>query len=246
MNKFFEINIRVYTKTKIALEDVGKRLTYLVDSVIIKDEKYLLMHKTNIFKPYIFNYLYPVEKAKEYKDETLYTFQIRTLDSNLMDYLCDALPKQETNELLVVQVNRKIIYKRNQLTKLYSITPTIIKVEEGVYWRNANYELQDLKEQFRNHSIKKWNTFFPNRKIEQSDNVPVFTEIRHLNKDMPIKVSYKNINLLGDKFEFMISDDYKSQQIAFLILCTGLEMNTRGFGFYNGKWCLAKSEEEKR
>ena len=48
----------------------------------------------------------------------------------------------------------------------------------------------------------------------------------------PIKIPYKNINLLGNKFEIEVKEDPISQNLAYLALSIGLlEKNALGFGF---------------
>ena len=55
--------------------------------------------------------------------------------------------------------------------------------------------------------------------------------IKKINRK-PVKIPYKNINILGNKFEVQIKEDPMSQNLAYLILSTGiLEKNSQGFGF---------------
>ena len=69
-----------------------------------------------------------------------------------------------------------------------------------------------------------------------SDNIEVFNFIKLKNK-RPIPTKYKNICLLGDKFEFKVSNNPIAQELLYLALGTGLgEMNARGFGFTNYLW----------
>ena len=64
--------------------------------------------------------------------------------------------------------------------------------------------------------------------------------IKKINRK-PVKIPYKNINILGNKFEVQIKEDPMSQNLAYLILSVGLlEKNTLGLGF-----CIARQEVKK-
>ena len=91
----------------------------------------------------------------------------------------------------------------------------------------GNYERR-LKENL----IKKYNCL---NKVKIDENFQLYSAIEFKNK-LPIKISYKNISLLGDKFNIYISDNEQAQSLAYMCLGTGiLEMNARGFGFVNNK-----------
>ena len=65
--------------------------------------------------------------------------------------------------------------------------------------------------------------------------VDFIKSIKKTNRN-PIKIPYKNINMLGNKFEIEVKEDPMSQNLAYLALSVGiLEKNSLGFGF-----CMAK------
>lgn len=73
---------------------------------------------------------------------------------------------------------------------------------------------------------KKYNQIY----TEKID-IDFIKEIRQTN-NKPIKIPYKNIYLLGNKFEITVKDDPISQNLAYLALSIGLlEKNAEGFGF---------------
>ena len=50
-------------------------------------------------------------------------------------------------------------------------------------------------------------------------------------------VEYKGIHLLGDKVNLKISDDVRAQELAYVLLGTGIgTMNARGYGYCNYRW----------
>ena len=68
------------------------------------------------------------------------------------------------------------------------------------------------------------------------ENIDLFNFIEFKNK-VPVKVKYKNINLLGDKLTLGIAKNETAQKLAFLCLSVGLgEMNARGFSYMNPRW----------
>ena len=61
--------------------------------------------------------------------------------------------------------------------------------------------------------------------------IPTVKNVKKTNLK-PIKIPYKNINLLGNKFEIEVKEDPISQNLAYLALSIGLlEKNALGFGF---------------
>ena len=62
-------------------------------------------------------------------------------------------------------------------------------------------------------------------------------DVIKINNRMPIKILYKNINLLGDKVSLKISNQQLAQDLAYFALGVGLgENNSRGCGFMNYKF----------
>ena len=99
------------------------------------------------------------------------------------------------------------IIPKKFIEKIYSITPAIIKDGSG-YWKH-NLSLKDFE---------------------------FYTSLEFKNKK-PCSFKYKDIKLLGDKISLNISDDKIAQDLAYMVLGTGiLELNGRGAGFINYRW----------
>ena len=104
------------------------------------------------------------------------------------------------------------------------MTPTIITTEKGDFDIKENLDF--VKKRILANTQKKYRNIFGN-----SIDTDFIKEIRKINIK-PIKIPYKNINMLGNKFEIFIKEDQMSQDLAFLILSIGcLEKNSIGFGF---------------
>lgn len=228
--KIFILNIKIYLMKNVlkneSLQEIGK----IIDKALSNDTKYLELHEANCFKNYCYNDLYPIEKDKMYKEDNIYSFQLRTVEKDLAIYLSEELNKCYTNLLKVLKVDLKIINQKH-LSKIYSLTPVVLKTENG-YWR-GNLSSEEYEERLRINLIKKYNCF-TGEKI--NEDFPLFTAIEFNNKK-PIATNYKNIKILGDKINLTIADDEISQKIAYFAIGVGaLELNSRGFGFMNYRW----------
>ncbi|HGM1510561.1 TPA: CRISPR-associated endoribonuclease Cas6, partial [Clostridioides difficile] len=214
----------------ISLDNTSKEIRKLIDDTLIIEEKYKEFHNKAGFKNYSFNLLYPLEKDKVYKKDCIYTFIIRTVDSELGMYFMNNLKNQYSDKIKVITMSKKVIPKKH-IESIYSVTPIIAKFEDG-YWR-SNKTVEDLEKRIRENLIKKYNEF-TNSKIDED--FELFQVIKFINRK-PISTKYKNISLLGDKISFKVSENDMAQEIANFALGVGVgEINSRGFGFVNYRW----------
>lgn len=225
-----EMDIKVYLSENINSNESNEYICELIDSVLAKEEKYLKMHNDIGFKKYCFNNFYPMEKDYIYKEGNIYTFKLRSVDKDLVKYIEDNMKNSYTQSIKVLNITSRVIPKKH-IDKVFSITPTVMKFESG-YWRDSN-SIEDIENRIIKNLKKKYKQYCG---VELSDNVEVFNFIKLKNK-RPIPTKYKNICLLGDKFEFKVSNNPIAQELLYLALGTGLgEMNARGFGFANYLW----------
>lgn len=230
MIKCIELFVKVYLLENIALDNTAEEIRKLIDNTLVMEEKYKKFHNKNKFKNYSFNLLYPLEKDKIYKKDCIYTFIIRTVDSELGIYFMNNLKNQYSNKIKVITMSKKVLPKKH-IESIYSITPIIAKFEDG-YWRSSK-TVEDLENRIRENLIKKYNEF-TSSKIDE--NFELFNMIKFINKK-PISMKYKNISLLGDKISFKVSENDIAQEIANFALGVGVgEINSRGFGFVNYRW----------
>lgn len=225
-----EMDIKVYLSENINSNESNEYICELIDSVLAKEEKYLKMHNDIGFKKYCFNNFYPMEKDYIYKEGNIYTFKLRSVDKDLVKYIEDNMKNSYTKSIKVLSITSRVIPKKH-IDKVFSITPTVIKFESG-YWRSSN-SIEDIENRIVKNLKKKYKQYCG---VELSDNIEVFNFIKLKNK-RPIPTKYKNVCLLGDKFEFKVSNNPIAQELLYLALGTGLgEMNARGFGFANYLW----------
>ncbi len=205
-------------------------ISSVIDLALSQSQKYIDFHNSIGYKFYCFNGLYPLEQDEIYKQDNIYTFQLRTIDIELAKYLMNKIKNIVTNDIKVLKCDLKIISKKH-IEKIFSITPLIIKDDKG-YWRE-HMSLKEFEERIKINLIKKYNKF-TGEKIDE--NFEFYTAIEFKNRK-PISVDYKNIKLLGDKLQLTVADDEVSQRIAYMTLGTGIgENNGRGMGFVNFRW----------
>ena len=222
----WKLELKVYLLKNINQKDCLTKITYFIDSVLKIDEKFLKYHNKRIPKGYVFNSFYPLEK-EEYLAGKVYTVQIRTVNEELKDFLMKNLHNNYTREIKGLTISeRKIEYR--YIDRLFSVTPIILKTENG-YWR-GNMDVDNFLDRLKINLIKKYNQFYE-EKLDETENI--FEKIEFRN-DVPIKCSYKNINLLGDKVILTIAKNPTAQKLAFLSLGAGLsEMASRGYSYVN-------------
>lgn len=226
----FELSAKVYLSEKIFYVDVPYELSKLIDRTLALDSNFLELHNKNCFKNYCFNGLYPLEIDKIYKKDNIYNFQIRSIDENLIQFLCEKLKNAFTDKIKVLKIDLKII-KQKHIERIYSITPVIIKNSDG-YWK-GKISLEEYENRIRSNLFKKYKNFTGEDVDEEA---PIFTSIEFKNVK-PISFEYKSIKLLGDKISLTIADDEISQKIAYMALGTSIgELGARSAGYINFRY----------
>lgn len=216
-------NLKIVALLKQDLDNFSayEKISNLISSAMLKDNNLKQIHEQNTYKNYVFCNLYSIEKDSIYKKNNIYTFDLRGIEIEKILKLKQVMNNAENDYLKVIQ----IIFQTNQqreIKKLITLTPTIITTEKGDYDIKDNLEF--VKKRILANTQKKYKNIF-------KDNVDIdfIKDIKKTNVK-PIKIPYKNINILGNKFEIFIKEDKMSQDLAFLILSIGcLEKNAIGF-----------------
>ncbi len=225
--QYYNLKLSVILKKDISSEEAYEKLSNLISYTMLKDNNLKLLHEENKYKNYVFCNLYPIEKDSIYKCNNIYYFDIRGIDLKLFMKLKQLLNIVEDKNFKVIQVNFETSIQR-KITKLITLTPVIITTKIG------DYDIKDNLEFVKNRLVaniqKKYKAIY---NIEAD--VDFIKEIIKTNKK-PIKIPYKNIHMLGNKFEIMVKEDPISQNLAYLMLSVGSgEKNSLGFGF-----CMAR------
>lgn len=228
--KVYEIKLKVYLLENVELSSAQSVINKFIDVALSKKSDMLEFHNKNVYKNYCFNSFYPLEEDRMYKADNIYSIIIRTIDKNLAIYFNDILPNIYTKELKGLKSEYKIITNK-AIKSIYSITPVVIKNEEG-YWKNI-ISRNEFERRIKDNLIKKYNRF-TNEKIDEEFILYSLVEYKN---NKPIAIQYKNIVLLGDKISLEIEQNKEAQLLAYMALGTGLgEMNSRGLGFVGYRW----------
>lgn len=223
----FEINLKIKFGQVVPYEETYEKLGNFIDLALSKEQDYLQFHNQNQYKWYCVDLPYPIEKERVYQKRKIYSIRIRTVRQDLAEYFIETLVRHRTNEIWGVGGELKII-PRKTLERVYNITPVIIKTETG-YWR-GKITTAEFENRLKVNLIKKYNQIH-DTKIDE--NFELFNLIEFKN-EVPIKVPYKNVVLLGDKLNIVVANNKMAQELMYMALGTGLgEMNARGLGTLN-------------
>lgn len=227
----FECNFKIYVLTNITKEDIQESLSKLIDKSFYEDKATEDFHNENKIKGYCFNSLYPLERDGVYKEDGIYNFQIRCVDEKLKEHFIKILTNEYTTFFKVLTSQYKTVFKK-PIERMYSITPIIVKIpddERTEYWR-SNHGEAEFFEYLRKSCIKKYEVL-TGRTIDR--NLKLFSYERIDNRK-PITSDFKSKKLLGDKVTLEFNTDEESQNIAYMLIGTGLaDMASRGYGYLN-------------
>lgn len=225
-----QVRLKILLKEDIPYEDSQEVVCKLIDTNLATKGNLLDFHYENKYKFYCFDCLYPIERDRLYKSEKTYTLTIRTTSLELGSLFSNELKNSENAKVKVLSSDIRIIPKKH-IEKIYSITPAILKMDDG-YWK-GNISVDDYERRLKENLIKKYNQLSGE---SMEEDFQFITSMSFDNKK-PVAINYKDINLLGDKLTLHISENPKAQELAYLSLGSGLlEMNSRGAGFVNYKW----------
>lgn len=225
--QYYNLKLSVILKKDIRSEEAYEKLSNLISYAMLKDNNLKLLHEENKYKNYVFCNLYPVEKDSIYKCNNVYYFDIRGIDLKMLMKLKQVINVAENENFKVIQSSFETSMQR-KITKLITLTPVIITTEIGDY--DIKDDLNFVKNRLVANIQKKYKSIY-----NTEADVDFIKEIIKTNKK-PMKIPYKNIHMLGNKFEIMVKEDPISQNLAYLMLSVGCgEKNSLGFGF-----CMAR------
>ena len=224
----YNLNCKVYLLESIHLINMLKEISHMVDVALCSSEVMREFHERNQFKNYCISGFKELERDKVYKEGKIYSFSVRCVSKDLVEFLSRQLPKADTNTMKGLVCDYKVI-PHMYIERLYTVTPAVIQIQEGGYWKNK-IAIEEYERLLFENSIKKYNNITGN-KLDEA--FKLYDSITFLNK-IPIKTNYKSIQLLGDKIELTINSDERAQAVAYMLLGTGILLkNTRSYGFVN-------------
>ena len=225
--KCFNLKAMVLLKQDITNKATYEKISDFIAFSMLKDETLKELHEKNTFKNYVFCSLYPVQKDGIYKQDNIYFFDLRGTEFNKILKLKQVMQNSENQYFKIIQINLQT-HEQIKINKLVTLTPTIITTPKGDY--DVKDDMDLVKSRILANIQKKYNKIY-----NTTVNTDFIKSIKKTNIK-PIKIPYKNINMLGNKFEIEVKEDDMSQNLAYLAVSVGiLEKNSIGFGF-----CMAR------
>ncbi|MDO4282308.1 MAG: CRISPR-associated endoribonuclease Cas6 [Clostridia bacterium] len=224
---YYNLKVTLMLKEDIKYENTYEKLANLISLSMLNNEKMKEFHEKNCYKFYNFCSLYPFEKDGIYKKNKIYIFDIRFVDLQFATTLKQLLDRVNGSSFKIIMSNLQVNEYR-KINKLISLTPCVLTTPKGDY--DIKDDLELVKTRITANAEKKYKEIY-NEKIS-CDFIKSITKINRT----PIKLPYKNMHFLGNKFEIEVEQDENSQKLAYLLLSTGtLEKNSIGFGFVKAR-----------
>jgi CRISPR-associated endoribonuclease Cas6 len=235
--RYFELICTAYIKKEIPFKESFELLSKYISFCMVQTDSTKDRHYQKGYKYYSFGSFYPIEKDRLYKKSNSYQFTLRSPDEHFINALQTTLRENINNPYLLVVTCSKKSVKQFFINELYTLTPTIITVENGRYWTcEQDGDILKLQRQLHDNLEKKYHDFY-GESLQPTVNFIQLLEVKNQKpQSIFFKKNGKSVRLFGNKFRIVPSEDKVSQRLAFLALSCGLgEKNSFGGGFCVGK-----------
>jgi len=237
---YFELTCTAYIKSDIGFKESFEILSKYISFSMAQSEELEKLHKQKGYKYYSFDNFYPIEKEKVYKKGNTYQFKLRSPDESFIDKLSQTLRENINNpSFTTVEVSKRTV-KEFFISELYSVTPVIVTVENGLFWTmEKDGDILKLQKQLHDNLEKKYFDFY-GKKLSSEQNFIQLLEVKNRQpQNIWLTKNSKSFRFFGNKFRIVPNEDEVSQKLAFLALSCGLgEKNSFGGGF-----CIARGLE---
>ena len=223
----FNLKITLKLKQNIKEMEAYEKISNFIAYAMLKDKTLKEIHEKNTYKNYVFCNLYPIQKDGLYKKDNMYFFDLRGTEFIKIMKLKQVMCNLENEDFKVLQIQLQT-HEQKTVHKLITLTPTIITTPKG------DFDIKEDMDLVKNRLLANLQKKYKNIYHTEVD-IDFVKSIKKTNRN-PIKIPYKNINMLGNKFEIEVKDDPMSQNLAYLAVSIGiLEKNALGVGF-----CMAR------
>lgn len=228
--RYYELLCTVFLQKDIYYNEQNEAIGRFINKSMTLDEELKSLHESKGYKFYVYDTFFPREEDKVYKKGRIYIFKIRSIDRNLLIRVMKTLLGFADDCIKIISTELRE-YKKSFITELYTVTPTVLTVDNRFWVKGDSLEL--LERRIQDNLIKKYQVFFK----EDLDIKESFIQGIELKNQKTIAINYKNIKLMGNKFRIFVKEDELSQKLATMALATGLleKNSSNGMGF-----CIAK------
>lgn len=222
----YEIKLKIRLNEDIHYIDSYTKISDFINYLMLYDKDLKQKHTEKTYKYYCFNSLYPFSKDKIYKEGAFYDFTIRTIEQDFIGKIMMCITKRSHfRQFKVIRFNYNERAVKN-IKELVSITPAIITTDGG-YWIHGD-GIDIAKKKINDNLYKKYKSYTL-EDIQEGNNIVESIEV--MNR-IPIKIPYKNMHMLGNKFKITLASNQDAQLLGNMALGTGiLEKNSLGMGF---------------
>jgi CRISPR-associated endoribonuclease Cas6 len=224
--RYFELRTTVYLKEDIEVKEIGNTLAKHINYCMAKSEILREIHGGKLPKLYCFDYLYPFESDRIYKQNHVYVFRMRTPKEDIAREMRKVLSFYETKAIkpLGCDLRRKTF---KGVEELYTLTPAITTVEHKNWIVGDDFDL--LWERIDNNLGKKYQLVFDEELEIQGSAI----ELLEVKNKKPIVMNYKDGKVLGNKFSMSFKGDEPSQKLAYIAITCGIleKCSSVGAGF---------------
>lgn len=214
-----ELVIKVYLNKDIKEEECGNLLCELINIGSINDEELTKLHNMKIKnKNYSVSYLEPRERDFVYKEDKIYTFYIKSLDKHIIYRMQRVINNIKINTLKILKTSVRTINKP-YINEIVVSTPAVRPLggdKKGSYLL-PNHDLDQVRQMMEDNLARKYKDIY-GETIEKRD----FIQYIEVTNKVPLKVLYKGITFLGNRYRIMFNMDKLSQNMAKVAVATGI------------------------
>lgn len=223
---YSEVKVFMKMKGDVNCDNMYEMLNKYINVSLLNDSKLSKIHKENVFKFYTYCLPYPIEKDKIYHKERIYCFNIRSVNNEIIVRIGRCLKKEDS--LFTVEGISYDNYHIHNISKLITLTPVVVTMDNGKYWKTED-GFEQLIKRLGGNGERKFIKYYGDCNIEKGHSF--IENIEQKNKRL-ILIPYKGSCLFGNKFEIEVKQDEQSQLIASFVSGVGLgEKNTIGMGY---------------
>lgn len=219
--KIYRYLIKTNLKSELNLNEHYQIIGKAISGFIGIDNE---IHYAHTFKNYVYSNL-GYAKNKKYSIGE-YLLELRSFNEDILQN-----KKFKYKNILNFELikKEKIDFENFNIKYLKTFNPVVLVKNNKKYWVK-NDGKEELINLIISNSIKKFKKF-----IGDIDNNYDFIEYIDILNNYPIKIKYKNISLLGNKFLIRFKEDETSQKIAKLLFAIGIgnKNASAGCGFSN-------------
>lgn len=241
MTLLHELHIKLILKQSCHHLATQEHISKWINRTCLSDQQFTQCHYDPSFKFYHFSNLFPIEIGGIYQKGKAYTFTLRSPIEDIITRIstCFQAPAKSSYFQYIASEHRGKQLKH--VTQLMTITPAIVTINRKPWLHHDNIDL--LIHQLHANAEKKFKQLITSEKLTPSQpffekkpiNQPFIHHI-HIKNIKPIAIHYKSRKLLGNKFIIYVNKDAYSQQLAHIVMGSGLaeKGSSLGAGF-----CLA-------